>query len=293
MGEPLSAEASAKAVHTVLILALDTTTRGGSIAVVRDHGTPQGGALQIELLALVPGDGTRTHGERLPGEIAVALDRAGVPKTAIDLLAVATGPGAFTGLRIGLAAIQGLAMTLNRPVVGVSALDALVRESGNPQTEFIAPWMDAQRGDVFAALHQQNVASGFLTADSSAVALAEAEASAKAVSRMDTNVASAFWRIVEPPIAANPVTLLERWRPRLEGHLALFVGDAVTRDRDAIIGAGGGQWSVRTPGPLAPAVAELGLSAARAGLAGPPHALTPIYVRRPDAEIERERKGRS
>jgi tRNA threonylcarbamoyladenosine biosynthesis protein TsaB len=245
--------------HTVLILALDTTTRGGSIAVVRD----------TELLALVPGDEARTHGERLPGEMAVALDRAGVPRTAIDLLAVATGPGAFTGLRIGLAAIQGLAMTLDRPVVGVSALDALVKEAGSQPAEFMAPWMDAQRGDVFAALHG-SIESGFLSA----------EASAKAVSRT----------MIEPPIAANPATLLALWRPRLEGHTAVFVGDAVTRDRDLIVGAGGGHWSIRVPGPLAQAVAELGLTRARAGLAGPPHALTPIYVRRPDAEIERERR---
>ena len=104
---------------TVLILALDTTTRGGSIAVADDD----------RVLALLPGDAARTHGERLPAEIAAALDRAGVAQSAIDLLAVATGPGAFTGLRIGLAAIQGLAMTLDRPVVGVSALDALADRS--------------------------------------------------------------------------------------------------------------------------------------------------------------------
>ena len=237
--------------HTVLILALDTTTRGGSIAVVRETA----------VLALVPGDAARTHGERLPGEIAVALDRAGVPRTAIDLLAVATGPGAFTGLRIGLAAIQGLAMTLDRPVAGVSALDALVSEAGEPGVEFIAAWMDAQRGDVFAALHQPSVASGF----SRTIEL-------------------------EPPIAASPVALLDRWRPRLERHTALFTGDAVTRDRDTILAAGGGRWTTRVPGPLAPAIAALGLARARAGLAGPPHALTPIYVRRPDAEIERDRR---
>ncbi len=231
----------------MLILALDTTTRGGSIAIVRD----------TDLLALVPGDEARTHGERLPGEIAIALDRAGVPRTAIDLLAVATGPGAFTGLRIGLAAMQGLAMTLDRPVVGVSALDALVREAGSQPAEFMAPWMDAQRGDVFAALW---------------------------------NVESGVSRMIEPAVASSPGAVLDLWRPRLEGHTAVFVGDAVTRDRDLIVGAGGGQWSMRVPGPLAPAVAQLGLTRARAGLAGPPHALTPLYVRRPDAEIERERR---
>lgn len=244
----------------MIILALDTTTRGGSIAVVRDLDGPAPGASTLELLALLPGDETRTHAERLPAEIAVALDRAGVSKTAIDLLAVATGPGAFTGLRIGLAAIQGLAMTLDRPVVGVSALDALVVEAGPQPAEFIAPWVDAQRGEVFAALYEQT--------------------GEPRVSRM-----------MAEPIAASPVTLLELWRPQLEGHTALFIGDAVDRDRAAIADAGHGQWSIRVPGPLAQAIAELGAIRARAGLAGPPHALTPIYVRRPDPEIERERRG--
>ncbi len=71
------------------------------------------------------GDAARTHGERLPGEIDRALVEAGVAARDLDLLVVASGPGAFTGLRIGLAAIQGLAMVTRVPVVGVSALDAL------------------------------------------------------------------------------------------------------------------------------------------------------------------------
>ena len=99
----------------MLILSLDTTTRGGSVAVLLDD----------RVLALVEGDGTRTHGERLPGELERALAEAGQPLSAIDLLAVASGPGAFTGLRIGMAAMQGLALVTGRPVVGVSGLDAL------------------------------------------------------------------------------------------------------------------------------------------------------------------------
>ena len=101
------------------VLALDTTTRAGSVAVCDDE----------RLLALVPGDQSRTHVERLPGELAQALAAASLGREQIDLLAVATGPGAFTGLRIGLAAIQGLAMTLNKPVIGVSALDALAAQA--------------------------------------------------------------------------------------------------------------------------------------------------------------------
>ena len=106
----------------MIILALDTTTRGGSVAVTDDD----------RILALLAGDESRTHGERLPGEIARALDQAGIARERIDLLAVATGPGAFTGLRIGLAAMQGLAMTLNKPVIGVSALDALAEQALQP-----------------------------------------------------------------------------------------------------------------------------------------------------------------
>src|SRR5262245_3217094 len=75
--------------HLILvILAIDTTTRGGSVAVVRDD----------EQLSLVRGDESRTHGERVPGEIARALSDAALERSAVDLIAVAAGPGAFTGL---------------------------------------------------------------------------------------------------------------------------------------------------------------------------------------------------
>jgi len=240
----------------LFILALDTTTRGGSVAVTDDS----------RILALLPGDESRTHGERLPDEIARALDRAGITRERIDLLAVATGPGAFTGLRIGLAAIQGLAMTLNKPVVGVSALDALAEQAREREAdtakpaaqsaaEIIVPWMDAQRGDVFATLIDNR-----------------------------TGVT------IEAPVAANPSALLDAWRSRLDGHTALFIGDAAVRDAALIQRMGEGQWRTESPTPLAAQIAAIGKRRADRGEAGPPHALTPIYVRRPDAEIERERR---
>lgn len=244
----------------MIILALDTTTRAGSVAVADDD----------RILALVPGDESRTHGERLPGEIARALDMAGTTKEQIDLLAVATGPGAFTGLRIGLAAMQGLAMTLNKPVAGVSALDALAAQcsfaslrdaalrASDSSLDLIVPWMDAQRGDVFATL-------------------------------IDTRGNTTL----ETPAAANPGALLESWKHHLAGRRAIFIGDAATRDADLIKRLGNGQWETRTPTPLAPQIARLGRLKADRGEAGPPHALEPIYVRRPDAEIERERRGRT
>ena len=203
------------------------------------------------VLALLPGDESRTHGERLPGELALALDRAGVAREQLDLLAVATGPGAFTGLRIGLAAMQGLAMTLGKPVAGVSALDALAEQAGAEDVDYLVPWMDAQRGDVFATLMDKR--SG---------------------------------QTIEPPIAANPSSLIDQWRERLGERTALFIGDAAARDRAIIDRVGAGRWRTAAPAPLAPQIAIL----AQRGGAGPPHALEPIYVRRPDAEIERERR---
>lgn len=227
-------------LHRVLILALDTTTRGGSVAVADDD----------RLLTVLAGDDARTHGERLPGEIARALEQAAVPRDRIDLLAVATGPGAFTGLRIGLAAMQGLAMTLNRPVVGVSALDALAEQARSDDGDLIIPWMDAQRGDVFATV----------------------------IDRRSGNV-------LEPPTAASPAALLDAWQALLADRRAMFVGDAVLRDATLIDGPGRRR---RAPSPLAPEIAVLGYR--RRGEAGAPHRLEPIYVRRPDAELERERR---
>jgi tRNA threonylcarbamoyladenosine biosynthesis protein TsaB len=231
----------------LIILALDTTTRGGSVAVTDED----------RVLALLEGDASRTHGERLPAEIARALDHAGITRDRIDLLAVATGPGAFTGLRIGLAAIQGLAMTLNKPVIGVSALDALAEQVPASDADVLVPWMDAQRGDVFA-----------------------------------TAIDNRTRTTLEPPTAAHPQVLLDSWRAHLSGRRAVFIGDAAARDVEVISRGGEGRWETRTPTALASQIATLGHRRALNGEAGLPHTLEPIYVRRPDAEIERERLGR-
>jgi hypothetical protein len=73
---------------------------------------------------------------------------------------------------------------------------------------------------------------------------------------------------------------------------AIFIGDAASRDAALIEQAGGGLWRPHTPSPLAPQVAIIGRRRAQNGESGPPHKLEPIYVRRPDAELERERRGR-
>src|SRR3954469_13948498 len=114
------------------VLALDSTTRAGSVALV------DGDRVVTERA----GDGSRKHGERLPGELA----DLGAAWGTIDGFAVASGPGSFTGLRIGIATMQGLALVAGRRVVGVSALEALAQIASTQLSPgaLIASWVDAQ-----------------------------------------------------------------------------------------------------------------------------------------------------
>jgi tRNA threonylcarbamoyladenosine biosynthesis protein TsaB len=244
----------------VLTLALDTTTRGGSVAVTRGR----------DVLALVHGDATRTHGERLPAELERALGEAGVTARDLDLLVVASGPGAFTGLRIGLSAIQGMSMVLGLPVVAVSALDALARhiidthviDRSAPLTQTIACWMDAQRGEVFASHY---LAPFDLT---------------MAVPPQTT------------PIVGTADVIMTAAPDLTKG--AIFVGDGAVRYAAHIQQLTGATATIVAPPPaLAPALAAIGEQLARSGASGPPHALQPLYVRRPDAELERVRKAQT
>lgn len=244
----------------MLILALDTTTRGGSAAVLDND----------DVRAVVPGDRSRTHAERLPGELADALRQAGVAASAIELLAVAAGPGGFTGLRIGLAAMQGLALTLAVPVVGVSALDALAQTAAQPPglhaaaRGLVGSWIDAQRGEVFGALYRARRAdSGELP-----------------------------WEEIRPPSALSPDQTLDAWSTAITGPIT-FIGDGATRYLADGTGLPAGHELWRGPTDLAPAIGRIGRRLAARGLAGPPHQLRPLYVRRADVEIERARRSPS
>ena len=97
------------------VLALDTTTRAGSVALIEDD----------RIVDERCGDGARTHAARLPAELIALVDAHHLALADIDLYAVASGPGSFTGLRIGIATIQGLAFVHARRVAAIPALDAL------------------------------------------------------------------------------------------------------------------------------------------------------------------------
>lgn len=126
----------------MLILAADTSGKHGSIALA-DCG-PETTCSVIEV---VPLDGGTFSAQLVP-QIAALLAKHGRTKQDIGAFSIVSGPGSFTGLRIGLAAVKALAEVLAKPVAAVSMLEAMAL-SGNTRGKVIAA-MDAGRGDVYA-----------------------------------------------------------------------------------------------------------------------------------------------
>ena len=216
------------------------------MAVIRDD----------TVLAELAGDPAITHGARLPSDLQRVLDAAHVGVEEIDLLAVGAGPGSFTGLRVGIATMQGLAFARGLKVVPVSILDALARESAERAAGPlpIGAWIDAQRGEVFAALYDP-----------------------------------AGREALVPPSSLPPADTLVAWREALGSQGVIFAGDGAVRYASVLRETLGDR--ARLPGRAAALAGVIGRLAAREpGRAVAPHAVVPVYVRRPDAEIARDRR---
>ena len=231
------------------VLALDTTTRDGSVALVDEH----------RVIDERRGDATRSHAERLPGELVELARAHGLSMAAIDLFAVASGPGSFTGLRIGIATIQGLAMAAGRRIVAVSALEAIAQSAASRPGTLVGAWMDARRHEVFAALYR--------------VAEGPAFSSARLVE-------------IEGPTVGDPAATLARWADRIDDAQVIFAGDGAVLFAD-VIRAG---WQVVPPPPLAAIIGRMAVARAAKGETIDPGAMVPLYVRRPDAEILRDKR---
>jgi tRNA threonylcarbamoyladenosine biosynthesis protein TsaB len=132
----------------MLLLSANTSDKQGSIALARTGEPPAADIEVIELVLLSSG----AFSDQLVPNIASLLTRHGFGKTDIGAFAVAAGPGSFTGLRVGLAAIKALAEILNRPIASVSLLEVLAVNSGLQGTVLAA--LDAGRGEVYAGEYQ-------------------------------------------------------------------------------------------------------------------------------------------
>lgn len=134
------------AVHgsPLAILALETSTR----ILLTALGLPDGSCISIEG---PPGLGPQ-HGRLVVPSIRETIEKAGIDRHDIRLLAVGLGPGSFTGLRIGLTAMKGLALAWRLPLVGLSSMDVLACSLPDPPAAFRVA-IDAQRGDCQLGLY--------------------------------------------------------------------------------------------------------------------------------------------
>ncbi|MBR5218970.1 MAG: tRNA (adenosine(37)-N6)-threonylcarbamoyltransferase complex dimerization subunit type 1 TsaB [Clostridia bacterium] len=127
------------------ILAIDTSALTATAAILSDD----------TLLGEISTTTKLTHSQTIMPMIDELLKKVSLDISDIDLFACSQGPGSFTGLRIGIGTIKGLAYGLGKPVVGVSTLEALAHNIS--YTDFtIAPIMDARRGQVYNALYHYN-----------------------------------------------------------------------------------------------------------------------------------------
>lgn len=124
----------------MIILAIDTSGLGCSVALTD----------KTELIADVNLRKNETHSKHLMGVIKDVLRISGTDMDAIDGFALSHGPGSFTGLRIGLSTIKGLAVATGKPIVGISSLDALAYGVHYPDCRLCA-MIDARKDEVFTA----------------------------------------------------------------------------------------------------------------------------------------------
>ncbi|MCL2760667.1 MAG: tRNA (adenosine(37)-N6)-threonylcarbamoyltransferase complex dimerization subunit type 1 TsaB [Desulfuromonadales bacterium] len=125
------------------ILTIDTSTDVGSVAVTADK--------KLLYEELFPGGVSTT--DRLASSVNIALKQLSINPVNLDYIGVATGPGSFTGIRVGIAFAKGLSYSTGVPVAGFSSLELLAM-NGVPSYIPICPMADARKKEVYTALYR-------------------------------------------------------------------------------------------------------------------------------------------
>ncbi len=229
----------------MLVLAVDTSSASGSLAVLRGE----------QLLGVICTTGEENYSSRMFRQLEILLGELHLELPAIELYAVTAGPGSFTGLRVGLAAVKGWAEVYNKPIAAISALEAVSVQSSAP-TAWVAPVLDARRGQIFGALYER-VPQGLRRHKDE---------------RVETLAEFLAWLGAE-------------FRENIRGELA-FVSPApalltVELEKSAFVNNPVGQASP----VLAPLVGQLGLERAHRGELVDALHLDANYIRRSDAEL--------
>lgn len=230
----------------MLILAIDTSGKNGGVALAR------GGAQACDLVecATVAGG---TYSAQLVPAIERLLQKQDLRLRDLEAFAVAAGPGSFTGLRVGLATVKGLAEILDRPIAAVSVLECVARlglsiMAPAPSRRLLFPALDAGRAEIFAAEYR-------LEAD-------------------DLKLQR------EMIVSAAELVAHVRGQEQSGAGLVVTPDDIVLQAL-----AAAGMPAIKTGHPYAGDVARLGLAKLARGETTPAAALDANYIRRSDAEI--------
>ncbi len=222
-----------------VLLTVDTSTQAGSVAI------SDGGQLLGELLVNVKG----THTDRLLLTIQQLLQDAQLSMADLDCVAVVIGPGAFTGLRVGVATCKGLALATGKPMVGISSLQALALQA--PFGRFpVCALLDARKKEVYAGLYN--------------------------------------WQAGRPlPCGPEVVVAPERLLESLPAE-TVFIGEGAVAYQTLIVRQMGSRahfvpWPLNLP--RASSAAALALDDFRQGRTFTPAELRPRYIRLSEAEI--------
>lgn len=228
----------------MILLALDTCDSRGSLALLRDD----------EVLQVIGHEGSTDYSSWVLPAVAAALVAAGLQLREVDVYAVASGPGSFTGVRIALTTAKAWSEAYGKSIASVSRLEAIASQATGT-AEYIAPFADAHRDQVFGAL---------LRREGSVLKPVESDMVAGPREFVDwvtqrSSGAPVDWVSIDP----GKLTSQEAWQSRARAGETVELSTTV----------------------LAPAIGRLGLQRALDGRLTDALALDADYVRRPDAEV--------
>jgi len=235
-----------------MVLGIDTATAAASVALV------EGGRLVLEEVRSAPkqSKGRGNHAEILIPLVETVLNKAGLSLSDVSGFAVSIGPGSFTGLRIGLSTVKGLAYGCKMPVVGISTLLAVAARVTD-WNGLVCPFLDARKKEVYAALFRKRAGK---------------------LERLTQDLVSPADEII------RRIELLDSPEP------CLFIGDGARVYENLITGALG-ERGLSTLGESFPstayAVAKLGEEKFNRREFDSPGPLIPLYIRPSEAELKK------
>ncbi len=224
----------------MIILGIETATMTGSIALMEEDRLISEYTLNMKT----------THSSRLMPALDVILKDSLLDKKDIDGIAISIGPGSFTGLRIGLATAKGLALGLNKPLIGIPTLDALAHNV--PYASYqVCPILDAKKKEIYTCLFRYE---------------------------NDILVRKSPYQVI------SPLNLIENIHEK-----TIFLGDGISAYGD-ILKERLGELAIFAPQsqrlPRASVIAELGMEKLRSGETMDIFFSEPLYVRGADAEMK-------